>query len=232
MTQESKYAPGGHVNLERLDPPGESAVHEGNGGRDTQIITILDRHRADRRNGAAQEKALGQIPMLRPEDTGTHLALKEAGSGGAPVSFAVQLEWSPQPIDLNSTPRYLIFRSYTLYTTRARRDGREWFELRLGFFRDALSAKQVAYYLRSEFDSAAVVPVSPQEQAAARAAAGASRAVDNRSAADATLAAGEPPGAGAAVTSACAALPQQANVSSEPLNASAATAPVSGVLPR
>jgi hypothetical protein len=44
------------------------------------------------------------------------------------------------------------------------RDGRKWYGLRLGFFSDAISAKQVAYYVRSEFASVAVVPVSPQER--------------------------------------------------------------------
>src|SRR5262249_18726094 len=42
--------------------------------------------------------------------------------------------------------------------------GRKWYGLRLGFFSDAISAKQVAYYVRSEFASVAVVPVSPQER--------------------------------------------------------------------
>src|SRR6185437_5060931 len=44
------------------------------------------------------------------------------------------------------------------------REGRKWYGLRLGFFNDAISAKQVAYYVRSEFNSVAVVPVSPQER--------------------------------------------------------------------
>src|SRR5207249_6675376 len=44
------------------------------------------------------------------------------------------------------------------------RDGRKWYGLRLGFFSDAISAKQVAHYVRSEFASVAVVPVSPQEK--------------------------------------------------------------------
>jgi hypothetical protein len=39
--------------------------------------------------------------------------------------------------------------------------------LRLGFFSDAISAKQVAHYVRSEFASVAVLPVSPQEKARA-----------------------------------------------------------------
>jgi hypothetical protein len=47
------------------------------------------------------------------------------------------------------------------------RDGRRWYGLRLGFFSDAISAKQVAYYVRSEFASVAVVPVSPQEKSRA-----------------------------------------------------------------
>ncbi|MBV9696634.1 MAG: hypothetical protein JO005_06875, partial [Gammaproteobacteria bacterium] len=42
--------------------------------------------------------------------------------------------------------------------------GRRWYGLRLGFFSDAISAKQVAHYVRSEFTSVAVVPVSPQEK--------------------------------------------------------------------
>ena len=50
-----------------------------------------------------------------------------------------------------------------MYTVEGSRDGRKWYGLRLGFFSDAVSAKQVAYYVRSEFTSVAVVPVSPQE---------------------------------------------------------------------
>jgi hypothetical protein len=48
-----------------------------------------------------------------------------------------------------------------------RREGRRWYGLRLGFFSDAISAKQVAHYVRSEFNSVAIVPVSPQERSRA-----------------------------------------------------------------
>ncbi len=54
-----------------------------------------------------------------------------------------------------------------MYTVEGSRDGRKWYGLRLGFFTDAISAKQVAYYVRSEFASVAVVPVSPQERSRA-----------------------------------------------------------------
>jgi hypothetical protein len=80
------------------------------------------------------------------------------------VAFAVQLQWSVQPVELDKVPPLAIFSAYTLYTVEGSRDGRRWYGLRLGFFSDAISAKQVAHYVRSEFSSVAVVPVSPQEK--------------------------------------------------------------------
>ena len=61
-------------------------------------------------------------------------------------------------------PPLAIFSAYTLYTVESTRDGRKWYGLRLGFFSDALSAKQVAYYVRSDFASVAVVPVTAIER--------------------------------------------------------------------
>ncbi len=69
-----------------------------------------------------------------------------------------------QPVDLDKVPPLAIFSAYTLYTVEGSREGSKWYGLRLGFFSDAISAKQVAYYVRSEFASVAVVPVSPQEK--------------------------------------------------------------------
>src|SRR4030095_6480642 len=46
----------------------------------------------------------------------------------------------------------------------ANRDGRTWYGLRLGFFSDAVSAKQVAYYVRSDFKTVSVVPVTTIEK--------------------------------------------------------------------
>ncbi len=69
-----------------------------------------------------------------------------------------------------------FFGAYTLYTVEGSREGRRWFGLRLGFFSDANSAKQVAQYVRSEFSSVAVVPVSLKERDGASGASGASAA--------------------------------------------------------
>ena len=81
-----------------------------------------------------------------------------------PAAFAVQLQWSVQPIAHEKLPPLAIFSAYSLYCVEGSREGRKWYGLRLGFFNDAISAKQVAGYVRSEFGSAAVVPVSAAER--------------------------------------------------------------------
>ena len=129
---------------------------------DTQVLKILE----NRRPTTSQRPAEADtgISLLRPDDTGTRQALKAAVVANAPVSFAVQLHWSVQPIDLARVPPLAIFSAYTLYTVEGSREGRRWYGLRLGFFSDAISAKQVAYYVRSEFASVAVIPISVQER--------------------------------------------------------------------
>ena len=81
-----------------------------------------------------------------------------------PALFAVQLLWSVQPINMSVVPQLAIFSAYTLYGAEGNRDGRRWYGLRLGFFTDAVSAKQVAQYVRSEFTSVSVVPVTVRER--------------------------------------------------------------------
>ncbi|MGB6605819.1 MAG: hypothetical protein WBE65_16185, partial [Steroidobacteraceae bacterium] len=146
----------------RTTPPaaGEAAMS------DTQVLRMLETRRPE---GAepTENVAGNNIPLLKPDDTGTRAALKEAVVSNAAVSFAVQLQWSVQPVELDKVPPLAIFSAYTLYTVEGSREGRKWYGLRLGFFSDAISAKQVAYYVRSEFTSVAVVPVSPQEKARA-----------------------------------------------------------------
>jgi len=135
---------------------------------DTQVLKILDTRGVVRGRDGIDETDCDQIALLRPEDTGTRHALKEAVAQGAPVAFAVQLQWSAQPIDLSRVPSLAILKAYTLYAMESRREGRSRYFLRLGFFGDPHSAKQVAVQVRSNFASAAVVPISDQEVARAR----------------------------------------------------------------
>ena len=133
---------------------------------DTQVLKILEQRRTESGERGGEEASSG-ISLLKPDDTQTRRALKEAIQDNAPVSFAVQLHWSVQPVQLDKVPPLAIFSAYTLYTVEGSREGRKWYGLRLGFFSDAISAKQVAHYVRSEFSSVAVVPVSPQEKSRA-----------------------------------------------------------------
>jgi len=139
-------------------------AQEDAGLTDTQVLRYLETRRSDEGTGRVEGTPDDSISLLKPDDTGTRRALKEAVSQNAPVSFAVQLQWSVQPVELSKVPPLAIFSAYTLYTVEGSREGRKWYGLRLGFFSDANSAKQVAYYVRSEFASVAVVPVSPQEK--------------------------------------------------------------------
>jgi len=131
---------------------------------DTQVLKMLETRRSEESESGPAEVDDSGIPLLKPDDTGTRQALKEAIVTNSTVAFAVQLQWSVQPVELDKVPPLAIFSAYTLYTVEGSRDGRKWYGLRLGFFTDAISAKQVAYYVRSEFSSVAVVPVSPQEK--------------------------------------------------------------------
>jgi hypothetical protein len=75
-------------------------------------------------------------------------------------------------MDIAQVPQLAIFSAYTLYGAEGNRDGRRWYGLRLGFFTDAVSAKQVAHYVRSEFSTVSVVPVTARERERAKLAAG------------------------------------------------------------
>jgi hypothetical protein len=128
------------------------------------VLKVLQNRRAGVRPVAPEAVDSSDVTLLPPEDTNTRLALREAVGHNAPVSFAVQLQWSVQPIEVKSVPQHPIFHAYTLYAAEGRRADRTWYFLRLGFFSDAVAAKQVAQYLRRDFASAAVVPVSPAER--------------------------------------------------------------------
>jgi hypothetical protein len=147
--------------------PRAQPVEDDSSFTDTQVLGFLENRRADGGTSRPNEVSDTGISLLKPDDTGTRRALREAVTNNAPVSFAVQLQWAVQPVELDKVPPLAIFSAYTLYTVEGSRDGRKWYGLRLGFFSDAISAKQVAYYVRSEFASVAVVPVSPQEKARA-----------------------------------------------------------------
>jgi len=135
---------------------------------DTQVLKILERRHAGPGQDEADAGTREPIALLRPEDTSTRQALKEAVAQGAPVSFAVQLHWATQPIELSRVPALPIFKAYRLYATESHREGRSRYFLRLGFFTDPASAREVAAQVRANFAAAAVVPVAEEEVTRAR----------------------------------------------------------------
>jgi hypothetical protein len=157
----------GETRVMRAPPPPREPAPANASLSDTQVLKMLETRRSGQSDPGPAEVDDSAIPMLKPDDSGTRQALRDAIVANASVAFAVQLQWSVQPVELDKVPPLAIFSAYTLYTVEGSRDGRKWYGLRLGFFSDAISAKQVAYYVRSEFASVAVVPVSPQEKARA-----------------------------------------------------------------
>ena len=139
------------------------AIEELDDLTDTQTIRLLERH-TPYREGSREADVDEAIRVIKPEDTQSMLAIKSDVKRNAPVLFAVQLDWSVTPFDMGKVPPLAIFNAYTLYTTEANREGRTWYGLRLGFFSDAVSAKQVAYYVRSDFKTVSVVPVTTIEK--------------------------------------------------------------------
>ena len=130
---------------------------------DTQTIRLLERH-TPYKEGSQEANADEAIRVVKPDDAQAMLAIKSDVKRNAPVLFAVQLDWSVTPFDMAKIAPLAIFNAYTLYTTEANREGRTWYGLRLGFFSDAVSAKQVAYYVRSDFKTVSVVPVTTIEK--------------------------------------------------------------------
>ena len=151
-------------------PDGRQSASGGNGPSltDTQVLDILEMRRPATEQNEGDEQSSAMIELLRPEDTGTRRALKEAVVCGAPVSFAVQLHWSTRPIQPSSIPALALFKAHALYVVESRHASHSCYFLRLGFFGDPVSAKQVALLVRSSFGSAAVVPVLDGEVARVR----------------------------------------------------------------
>jgi hypothetical protein len=128
---------------------------------DSQVLRVLERKSIVSAEGY-------NINVVRPQDTLTWREIREEIRRDAQLSFAIQLAWSATQIDLTRIPKLAIFNSYTLYSIETQRQGQCMFGLRLGFFNDVGSAKQVATYVRSEFAAVAVLPVTRVEREQAK----------------------------------------------------------------
>jgi len=135
---------------------------------DTQVMDVLETRGVDPLRNDAERQETAATPLLRPEDTSTRRVLKEAVVQGAPISFALQLHWSAEPIDLRPLQSLPMFKDHLLYVMESRRGDRTRYFLRLGFFADPVSAREVAPLVRARFSSPVVVPVTQPELQRAR----------------------------------------------------------------
>lgn len=120
--------------------------------------------------GATDFKLIQAPSVARPGFSVAEPALPPAGeppTAAAPEEeaqrYAVQLVWTSDRMDPADLPPIALFDAYTLYTVTCQRGGVRLYGVRLGFFRSAISASQVAVYVRPDFPSVAVVPVSDRE---------------------------------------------------------------------
>jgi hypothetical protein len=78
--------------------------------------------------------------------------------------FAVQLAVSDRPVNLETLPRFEVFATHRLYAIQGRLGANPCYALRLGFFTDQESARQICADLKAFYRSASVVQVSAAEQ--------------------------------------------------------------------
>jgi hypothetical protein len=107
------------------------------------------------------------VPPPELDSTQTIRALTSAEMEDAQQEkwFAVQLAVSDQPVNLDAMPRLDIFEAYRLYSVATAGSGKIVHSLRLGFFKEAVSAEAVMGYLQTFFGSPSVMRVSVAEHA-------------------------------------------------------------------
>ncbi len=138
---------------------------------DTQVLRVLEARRFAPEDvfDSPAENDVRNISLVGPDETQQRKALQDAVAQGAPVLFAVQMFESAADINLLDVPLSRSSARIRSTRRRSRANAARCIPLRLGFFKDAISAKQVADYVRSHFPSVAVVPVTEQERDNAKA---------------------------------------------------------------
>jgi hypothetical protein len=149
-----------------IAPPPAAVAAPVNDLSETAALRVLE-STAD----TASASTVRQPALPTTDDVAARKSASSAKPRDEKTAFAVQLLWSVQPIDIAQIPQLAIFSAYTLYGAEGNRDGRRWYGVRLGFFTDAVSAKQVAHYVRSDFSTVSVVPVTVRERERAKLAA-------------------------------------------------------------
>lgn len=108
---------------------------------------------------------LMNLPELDSTQTIRALTSAELNDDAQEKWFAIQLAISEQPVNLDTMPHLDIFEAYRLYSVATAGSGKIVHSLRLGFFKEAVSAEAVGGYLKTFFGSPTVLRISVAEQA-------------------------------------------------------------------
>lgn len=103
------------------------------------------------------------IPVLDTTMTVRTLTSTEREDPNQPTWFTVQLALSQQPVNLDTMPKLDIFAAYRLYSVALMEDGKIQHALRLGFFKESVSADAVAGYLKTFFESTQITRIAKAE---------------------------------------------------------------------
>lgn len=104
-------------------------------------------------------------PNLDSTQTIRALTTEEMNDASQEKWFAIQLAASDQPVNLDAMPHLDIFEAYSLYSVATAGSGKIVHSLRLGFFKEDVSAEAVSGYLKTFFASPTVIRISVAEQA-------------------------------------------------------------------
>jgi hypothetical protein len=104
-------------------------------------------------------------PNLDSTQTIRALTAEEMNDAAQEKWFAIQLAVSDQPVNLDAMPHLDIFEAYSLYSVATAGSGKIVHSLRLGFFKEDVSAEAVGGYLKTFFASPSVIRISVAEQA-------------------------------------------------------------------
>ena len=104
------------------------------------------------------------VPILDTTMTIRTLSLAEMEDENQPKWFSVQLAMSEQAFNLDAMPRLDIFAAYRLYSVAVKEEGSKLkHSLRLGFFKEEVSAEAVSGYLTTFFPSPTITRIGIAE---------------------------------------------------------------------
>jgi hypothetical protein len=153
-----------------------------NSGKSEKASPATGRQAADKhvvekqpneRQGAAAAAAMQKLSsddIWRMEDldstqTIRTLSKAELSDANQPKWYVVQLALSNQAVNMDAMPQLDIFTAYRLYSVAVMEEGKILHALRLGFFKEEVSAEAVRGYVRTFFASPDIIRVSTAEQA-------------------------------------------------------------------